>query len=336
MTKNHSWGEDPEDILRDLRDLRKEQVLDTALASVVIPCYNQAHFLCEAIESVIAQSYPNFEIVVVDDGSTDNTFEVAARYQGVRCIRQNNQGLSAARNSGLRGSRGDYLVFLDADDRLLPNALEVGLEYLKAHPECAFVSGYYRLITIDGAPFWEKQLPCITRDHYIELLRTNYIGMHATVMYRRSVFESVGGFDTSLKACEDYNLYLRIARHFPVHCHSEVVAEYRDHGSSMSRNSALMLKATLAVLRSQRKYVRRDKRYKKAYRIGVKFWQDYYGPQLAWKILAHVREREWKQGIRDLLVLLRYYPRAFHSRTCVRAWKKLRLSVHLRRWLQAQ
>ena len=77
------------------------------LISVVIPCYNQAHYLGEAIESVLAQSYPYFEIVVIDDGSTDNTSEVAGRYHGVRCIRQDNQGLSAARNSGLRHSVGE-------------------------------------------------------------------------------------------------------------------------------------------------------------------------------------------------------------------------------------
>src|ERR687885_795015 len=118
-------------------------VQEPSVVSVVIPCYNQAHFLGEAIESVLAQSYPHFEIVVVDDGSTDNTSEVAARYPGVRCIRQNNQGVAAARNTGIRESNGSYLVFLDADDRLLPEALEVGLEQLKVHPECAFVSGQH-------------------------------------------------------------------------------------------------------------------------------------------------------------------------------------------------
>src|SRR5919199_424046 len=126
-------------------------VQEPSVVSVVIPCYNQAHFLGEAIESVLAQSHPHFEIVVVNDGSTDNTSEVATRYPGVRCIRQDNQGLSAARNSGLARSGGKYVVFLDADDRLLPEALEAGLECLKAHPECAFASGRYRIIAGDGS-----------------------------------------------------------------------------------------------------------------------------------------------------------------------------------------
>src|ERR687885_1823430 len=129
------------------------------LVTGVIPCYNQAHFLGEAIESVLAQSYTHFEIIVVDDGSTDNTSEVATRYPKVRCIRQDNQGLAAARNAGLRVSEGTYLVFLDADDRLLPDALEVGLECLEAYPECAFVSGKLRRIAADGSPLpvWKQQ-----------------------------------------------------------------------------------------------------------------------------------------------------------------------------------
>src|SRR5215217_62523 len=93
------------------------------LVSVVIPCYNQAHFLKEAIESVLKQSYAHYEIVVVDDGSTDETSEVASSYEGVRLIRQENRGLAEARNTGIKHSEGDFLVFLDADDRLLPEAL---------------------------------------------------------------------------------------------------------------------------------------------------------------------------------------------------------------------
>src|SRR5918993_3738999 len=141
---------------REERDLEK---VAGPLVTVVIPCYNQAHFLTEAIESVLSQSYPNFEVVVVDDGSTDDTSEVASRYpQKVRLIRQENRGLAGARNTGIGHARGEYLVFLDADDRLLPKALEVGIEQLEAHPECAFVSGHCRWISGDGSPLtgWQQ------------------------------------------------------------------------------------------------------------------------------------------------------------------------------------
>ena len=145
---------------------------NSPLVSVVITSYNQARFLNEAIESVLTQTYSQFETVVVDDGSTDNVFEVVAQYPGVRYMRQDNQGLSAARNTGLRQSNGAYLVFFDADDRLLPIALETGVDCLQAHPECGFVSGHYSVIKSDGSP---KLHPvyCAGRDHYHALLRTN-------------------------------------------------------------------------------------------------------------------------------------------------------------------
>src|SRR5215210_7397761 len=113
------------------------------LVSVVIPCYNQAHFLDEAIESVLSQSYTNFEVIVVDDGSTDTTSEVASGHAdaGVRLFRQENRGLAGARNRGLAESKGEYVVFLDSDDRLLGEALAVGVRELKSHPGCAFVAG---------------------------------------------------------------------------------------------------------------------------------------------------------------------------------------------------
>src|SRR5829696_2931566 len=140
MTKDHGRPESREGIRRGSREPRGKRQAGAPLVSVVVPCYNQARFLGEAIESVLAQSHPLFEVVVVDDGSTDDTSEVAARYPGVRLVRQENRGLSGARNAGLARSRGEYVVFLDADDRLLPGALEAGVERLGANPQCAFVS----------------------------------------------------------------------------------------------------------------------------------------------------------------------------------------------------
>src|SRR5262245_33558236 len=113
----------------------------TRVVTVVIPCYNQARYLGEAIESVRRQTHQDVEIIVVDDGSTDNTVEVAQSYEGVRAVSQRNQGQGAARNKGLEHATSAYIVFLDSDDRLLPRALEIALQCFDAHPECAFVTG---------------------------------------------------------------------------------------------------------------------------------------------------------------------------------------------------
>lgn len=279
------------------------------LVSVIIACYNQSRFLGDAIESALGQSYRQLEIIVVDDGSTDASSQVAAKYSGVKLIWQENQGLSSARNAGLEASSGDYLVFLDADDRLLPDAVKAGVNCLEFRPECAFVYGHYRLIKPDGLPTSTSQGRCPKEEPFLDMLRGNFIGMHATVMYRRAAFDSVEAFDTSIAACEDYDLYLRITRNFPVYCHGNVVAEYRQHDSNMSSDAGLMLKTSLHVLGSQWKYVRGNRQAQAAYRAGIRNWQEYYGRRLMKVVRARAEAREWKEVIRGALTLFRYYPR---------------------------
>ena len=279
--------------------------------SVVVPCYNQARFLGEAIESVLSQGYTGFEIIVVDDGSKDGTQEVAAgcakENSRVRLISQENRGLAAARNRGLAEARGEYVVFLDSDDRLVGGALEVGVRELEAHPECAFVSGICRKISADGSvvPGWEQFR--VIDDPYLELLRSCPVYVPA-VMYRRCVFDAVGGFDTSYRAAEDYDLYYRILESFPVYCHDTLVAEIRRHEANMTRDRALMLKYNMAALRTQRKRVKEDARYKQAYRAGERLWRDWHGAPVVNQVRAHLLEGRWWQGLKGLLLLSRYYP----------------------------
>ena len=149
---------------------------------------------------------------------------------------------------------------------------------------------------------------CVERNHYQALLRRNYIAMHATVMYRRPIFESVGEFSTSLKACEDYDLYLRIARRVPVYCHDKVIAEYRQHGANMSRNHQLMLKSAVSVLQSQRKYIKGHKESEKAYQTGMKFWQTLFGDPLLTEVRRRLAHGEWRQAMREMLAMQQSYP----------------------------
>jgi len=287
---------------------------ESDFVTVVIPCYNQAKFLSEAIESVQQQTHPRWEVIVVDDGSTDDTAAVAARYEGVRLLRQANRGLSGARNSGMAAARGAYMVFLDADDRLLPRALEHGLRCLAEHPEAALTYGKY-LIVYDNRTQPSHWWPGVEQDYYMHLLKVNYIGMHAAVVYRREVFEAVGGFDERLAACEDYDLYFRVARRFPVCCHTEFVAEYRQHGSNMTQNCALMLKSAMDVLNSQREYVRGNPRYEQALQDGVRFWRGLYGEGLLEDVINNFRQRDdWRRTLRGLYVLVNYYPQGLLNR----------------------
>jgi glycosyltransferase involved in cell wall biosynthesis len=279
------------------------------LISVVIPCYGQAGYLDDAIESVLAQTYTQVEIVVVDDGSPDNASRIAQRHPGVRCVRQENRGLAAARNSGIRESEGELLVFLDADDRLMPRALELGVEELRRHPEAAFAFGRYRKIAADGSDVAGDVQPRPDESPYAVFLRYNYAGIPATGIYRRSALEQVGNFDETAPGAEDYALGLRLAREFPVRPHEAYVAEYRQHGGGMSRETATMLTMTQRVLRSQRRHVRRDRSLRESYRAGRRFWREYYGVPLAAQVREDFANHEWRNGLRGVGSLIRRDPR---------------------------
>ncbi|MGH8064308.1 MAG: glycosyltransferase [Candidatus Entotheonellia bacterium] len=300
----------PLGVIRARRGWQEEDYcVGASLVSVIIPCHDQAPFLSEAIESVLAQSYPHFEIVVVDAGSSDHTPEVAARYPSVRCVRQEDCGLATACNTGLRRSNGSYLVFLDAADRLLPQALEIGLTCMNAYPECAFVAGHYRHIASDGTPQLTSEPPHIEKDHYLAFLRDCHIAMSGVVMYRRAVFEAVIGFDPTLRVGVQHDVILRIARDFPVYCHDAVVGEFRQSSYRETVNSETDLNARVTVLRAEWKYLRRRGRpFRRAYRNGLRLARRSYGVPQVNRVRAHLHEHQWQQAWRGLLALLRHYP----------------------------
>lgn len=299
----------------------------TPLISVVIPCYNHAGYLREAVDSIGAPSWP-IEVVIVDDGSTDNSGEVAeecarGRRNGTsgRIIHQENAGVSAARNRGFRESGGELVVFLDSDDRLAPGALDVGVRALADHPEAVFVYGRCRMMAGDGTLLPTPQQPRMDRHAYHELLRDNYIWTPANVMFRRGTLERCGTFNTALGGSADYELYLRLARTYPIHDHGQLVAHYRRHQTNMSGNAAQMLRETLMVLRRQRPYVDGDPEGMAAYREGWRHWQEFYGSHLVNEIREHVRDGEWAPALHKGLVLAMFYPRglAQHTRRTRRA-----------------
>ncbi|WP_447980385.1 glycosyltransferase [Candidatus Nitrospira bockiana] len=275
------------------------------LVSIIIPCFNQARFVSEAIESVLAQSYPRYELVVVDDGSSDGSADIIRRYPDLRYVYQPNQGLSAARNRGLEVVRGRYVVFLDADDRLDPHHLSISMETIRRAPEAAAVFGDYRLLGSTAGHTHD----CAPRpDTYGTLLRGNIIPCPAVAAVRRDIVAAVGGFRRQLRSAEDYDLFLRIAAHYPMVCHHRVVAEYRQHEGQMSRRWHVMLTASMQVLRMQSPYVRANPQYREAHRAGIRHVQQRYGEPLLWQTTDALRLRRWHEAFACLRVLVRDYP----------------------------
>jgi glycosyltransferase involved in cell wall biosynthesis/SAM-dependent methyltransferase len=254
--------------------------------SIVITTYNHARFLAEAIESALRQTVTPAEVIVVDDGSTDDPGAVVRLYPGVRLIRQSNQGLAAARNTGWRAARGRYLVFLDADDRLMPEALASNLQRFAKRPDSAFVYGSFYRIDAEGRLLNSAEPQLVGEDAYESFLKTNLVSMHAAVMYRRDRLEEVGGFDARLRCCEDHELYLRLARRYGVAAGVERIAEYRHHDSNMSRNIPAMLGTMLEVMHRQSAYLNDNARWRKAYKTGVQFWKSNYAEQQVSQTLA--------------------------------------------------
>lgn len=299
------------------------------LVSVIIPCFNQGRFLAEAIRSVQRQTYSNVEIIIVDDGSADNTREVAQGFANVQYYRQTNAGLSAARNAGVKKCNGLFLVFLDADDILYANAVELNVEWLLREPSWAFVSGSHDKVDESLRPLATQEQSGVIADHYQALLRGNYIGMHAAVMYRRTIFLSYS-YDTTLSACEDYDLYLKIAREHPIGNHPIAIAAYRHHGDNMSRDHAYMLSQVLKVHARQAR-VLRDDGERRAFREGITIWRKYYAGLIYEQHLLRIYTSDGWPSSREMKVMATATPLLFQS-YCVKKMRRS-LSVTLKRVL---
>ena len=209
---------------------------DDPLVSIIIPTYNYARFLPYAVDSALNQNYLNVEVIVVNDGSKDETSEVAQSYgERIRYIYQENQGLSAARNSGIQEAKGDYLVFLDADDILALNMVEQSLEALwKLGSHFAVVANQSELINREGAytgktwgfPKGDVEVTCLDL-----MIQNRFSPM---LLARKQVFREVGGFDPDLKASEDRDMWIRISLRFRIYRLGRALSFSRRHGSNMS------------------------------------------------------------------------------------------------------
>ena len=304
-----------------------QAITSEILVSVVITCYNQACYLAEAIQSCVNQTHRKTELIVVDDGSTDETAAVAGRFSQIRYFWQENQGVSVARNAGLDVSKGTYVVFLDADDRLLPNSIEDSLECFRMHPSCSLVVGRYRKIAADGSPISPPNRMCGARDFYCALLKANVIGMHGAVLYRRATLRKVGGFDRRFRASEDYDIALRIARNFDVQEHDNLVAEYRWHDQNMSWDYEFMLKDALTALRAQLPHAKAVPKYEEAFRIGMANWRRHYSSLILADVTKEIRARGFRlQVLRRTLSLGRTDPAlmpAIARRGWFHVWSRL-------------
>jgi len=228
------------------------------LVTIIIPTYNYAEYVIEAVVSAIGQTYRPIEIIVVDDGSQDNTREVLAEFINagkIHYIYQDNKGLAAARNTGLRSSGGEYISFLDADDLMDEKKIEIQAMHLDQNPECGVSFSDFRFFKDNDLsnlmnPPYHHSCELTFRD----FIRGHFMPVHTTLV-RQEVFKKVGYFDESLRKCEDSDLWIRAMvagiRFFYI---DQVLAFYRLHGRQMVGDPVHLYKTFIEVINRYKEF----------------------------------------------------------------------------------
>jgi len=209
------------------------------LVSVITATYNMADYVCEAIDSVLAQTVPDVQCVVVDDGSTDRTREVLARYADdprVKVLHQENAGQTVSKNRGLAAADGEYVGFCDADDRWRPEKLAVQLPLLRERPEVGVVYADFQCIGPAGEDVATPRWTCPSGRITGALLADNFVHF-PTVLTRKAILEEFGGFDESLSMAIDYDLWLRVSTRYDFLHVPQVLVDYRIWGGQMSHRT---------------------------------------------------------------------------------------------------
>jgi glycosyltransferase involved in cell wall biosynthesis len=228
-----------------------------AKVSVVVPAYNVQNYIEEALFSLQQQSLAEFEVLVVDDGSTDGTAEIVQRFcdqdARFRLLQKSNGGLSSARNHGMKHASADYIALLDADDRYEPEKLAAHLQVLENQPEAGVVYSASKAIRDDGeSTFMQLSGKPIYADPLKSLLCKNFVGHGSNAVFRRCIIEQVGFFDETLKSSEDVDYWIRIATLgcWTFHRDPRPLACYRVRPSGLSFNVAQMQRCNEQVLES--------------------------------------------------------------------------------------
>ena len=204
--------------------------------SIIIPTFNRRDHITIALDSVLAQTYKDYEIIIIDDGSSDDTKEVLKPYQdNIRYFYQENKGIPITRNKGIREAQGQYIAFLDSDDYWLSEKLERQIACFKKNPHYGMVATRCSSITQDGR-FRERNRPGKSGWILNDLFKANFIRT-SSAMIKKECFEKVGFFDESLPECEEYDLWLRIATRYPVGFINKPLTVYVDNPQGVSTNS---------------------------------------------------------------------------------------------------
>jgi glycosyltransferase involved in cell wall biosynthesis len=295
-------------------------IVDASFISVIIPVYNGARTIQQTIASVLAQTFSQFELIVIDDGSQDETVELITQIKDprIQLFSYANAGYAVSRNRGFARSVGAYLSFIDADDLWLPDKLERQYQILQDNPQAAVVYSWTNCIDEQGNFLRKCSYVHWSGNVLPQLLLDDFIGSGSNVMIRREAFQSVGGFDASLKRAHDTDLWLRLAAKYEFAVVPAVQILYRISPSSASSNVVQMEEANLQVIERSFREAPPSLQYLKPYAIANLY-----------KYLCY-RSLEVSPGNQKFLVIIRFLwmavktdPTLLHKPVCFKAFLKL-------------
>jgi glycosyltransferase involved in cell wall biosynthesis len=227
--------------------------------SVIVPTYNRAHFLPECLDSILAQSFSDFEVIIIDDGSTDGTRALVNSYtahfgEKIRYFHQRNKGIAAARNKGIRAARGELIAFCDSDDAWPPGKLEHQVSVLGANAACAMVVGECVALGRETEGGFMISRATLEGKSFLEaLFETQFVNLGAT-LFRASCLREIVDFDETLRTSEDYDLALRLAARFQAIVSRELALLYRRHGGNITSSPTACLNRYRVLLRFLREH----------------------------------------------------------------------------------
>jgi glycosyltransferase involved in cell wall biosynthesis len=256
--------------------------------SVIIAAYKHASFIGEAIDSVLASSYRDFEIIVVNDGSPDETEEVLRPYiesDRIRYIWQDNQGVAAARNHGAAEARGEYLAFLDDDDCWPPDKLEWQVAAMDTC-DSVMVAGINDSERLPLSVDVPSKAPPFVPSTY-DFFKRNMIGSPGQTLIRRTAFEAVGGFDPEIWGTDDYDLWLRLSQQGQIQKHWKLALHYRYHDSNASLDGVRMASSLKKVILKNSGIAGMSQK-SKLERLGYRYHFNYFGKKMIWKAGAQL------------------------------------------------
>lgn len=280
---------------------------DAPRVTVIIPCLNGELYLAEALSSALGQTHGNVEVVFIDDGSTDGSLAIAQSFPGVTVLSQPNAGISVARNAGMDVSDGEFVLFLDADDRLYPDAVREHLAAFSSQPEAPMVFGEMRIIDPSGAVLEEPRWGAGYM-RWNDLL-VGFTPLPSQCMFRREAVVAAGRFNPDVILVEDMDLYLRVATGPGVYGHGRPVCDYRRHSEQATTRTADTLVCLMQAVErflltvddtAKRAALLRDVRVR---------WSTHFGEHIPLEVVRCMRKGDWRRARRATGVYLRYLPR---------------------------